>query len=801
MSTMEGGARSFSRRSFVKAAGAGALGLAGAGAMASTGAWLGPADAQDVADEHVAYTYHNEHCLCNCMLKCTVRDGRLCMIEPRPNEDKRFQNVCLKGISEIQHIYGEARLQSPMKRVGERGSGEFEVISWDEAFQTIAEAFKQCQDAYGKDALWIQYSTEAQQRFTPLLASLLGAQAGGMNGYDMGQGNGQGQAFGWDGMFAKNTIWEWPQAKTVLMVNCNVVETGMMWSRAFLDAMDAGTRIICFDPRFSATAAKASEWVPLNPGTDPALFLGFANHILENDLFDREHVLANTALPFLVDAETGQSVGEPRTFVDPASGKESPSVHFLVWDTVSNSARPYDEAGVVPALEGEFTVDGRACTTQFTRLRAEMAEYTPEWAEGVTGVPAADIARIAEEYAAGPSIICNGVGGIDKYGNNDVAGHAYALVASLTGNYGKRGTGCGIYCYHVTPYNATLGAWPLPEGAKTTPSTMGFYDIVQKPNNVHAAFFFGDIPTQKAANWNKTRAWLESLDFVALADIYHSSVADYVDLVLPVCSKFECADEVGGIKCANAHILENQKVIDPLFESKSDFYIEKGIAEAMGLGQYYPENGEEFARALLDSDDPLMAGIDLRAPGRRGRRRAPERHREPARARGRHVLRHAVRQAGAVLREPPGVRPGIPALGGAARGLRGQSAAREVPALVHPEPLALPRALHVHGRGVDPAAVRAAHRAQPDRRRGARPGGRCEGGGVQRPRQFHDGAAPERVHPAGQRLHGGELLCERARRHHDAERLERHAERARLRAAVRPHDSLQRHPDRDQEGG
>ena len=164
-----------------------------------------------------------------------------------------------------------------------------------------------------------------------------------------------------------------------------------------------------------------------------------------------------------------------------------------------------------------------------------------------------------------------------------MAGHAYALVASLTGNYGKRGTGCGIYCYHVTPYNATLGAWPLPEGAKTTPSTMGFYDIVQKPNNVHAAFFFGDIPTQKAANWNKTRAWLESLDFVALADIYHSSVADYVDLVLPVCSKFECADEVGGIKCANAHILENQKVIDPLFESKSDFYIEKGIAEAMGL--------------------------------------------------------------------------------------------------------------------------------------------------------------------------------------------------------------------------
>ncbi len=609
MSITKGGARSFSRRSFIKAAGAGALGLAGVGAMATTGEWLAPADAQDVADEQVAYTYHNEHCLCNCMLKCTVRDGRLCMIEPRPNEDKRFQNICLKGISEIQHIYGDARLQSPMRRVGERGSGEFEVITWDEAFQTIAEELKKCQDSYGKDSLWIQYSTEAQQRFTPLLASLLGAQAGGMNGYDMGQGNGQGQAFGWDGMFAKNTLWEWPQAKTILMVNCNVVETGMMWSRAFLDAMDAGTKIIVFDPRFSATAAKASEWVPLKPGSDPALFLGFVHHILENELYDRGHVLENTALPFLIDAETGQNIGEPRTYTDPASGKESPSVHFMVWDAATDSARHYDDAGVVPALEGEFTVDGRAVTTQFTRLREEMADYTLEWAEGVTGVPADDIARIAEEYAEGPSIICNGVGGIDKYGNNDVAGHAYALAASLTGNYGKRGTGCGIYCYHVTPYNATLGTWKLPEGAKPAPSTMGFYDIVQKPNNVHAALFFGDIPTQKAANWNKTRAWLESLDFVALCDVYHSSVADYVDLVLPVCSKFECQDAVGGIKCANAHILENQKVLDPLFESKSDFYIEKGIAEAMGLGEYYPADGEEFARALLDSDDLLMAGI------------------------------------------------------------------------------------------------------------------------------------------------------------------------------------------------
>ena len=138
-----------------------------------------------------------------------------------------------------------------MRRVGERGSGQFEVISWDEAFKIIAEKFQATIDKYGSQALWIQYSTEASQRFSPLLASILGAQAGGLNGYDMGQGNGQGQAFGWSGMFALNTIWEWKQANVVLMTNCNVLETGMMWSRGFLDAQAAGTKDSSYSTRVS----------------------------------------------------------------------------------------------------------------------------------------------------------------------------------------------------------------------------------------------------------------------------------------------------------------------------------------------------------------------------------------------------------------------------------------------------------------------------------------------------------------------------------------------------------------------
>ena len=124
------------RRSFLKTAGAaGALGLAGAAGMTSSSNWLAPveANADEGAEERVAYTYHQKHCRGNCMLKCTVRDGRLCKIEPNMAAAKGFQSVCLKGLSEIQHVYSADRIQSPMKRVGERGSGEFVAISWDEA--------------------------------------------------------------------------------------------------------------------------------------------------------------------------------------------------------------------------------------------------------------------------------------------------------------------------------------------------------------------------------------------------------------------------------------------------------------------------------------------------------------------------------------------------------------------------------------------------------------------------------------------------------------------------------------------
>ena len=111
------------RRGFLKATGAaaGALGLAGAAGMTTADSWLAPTQAHAEPEERVGYTFHYRHCQCNCHLKCTVRDGRMVLVEPNEWPDKRNETICLKGISEIQHTYSKERLQVPLKRVGERG--------------------------------------------------------------------------------------------------------------------------------------------------------------------------------------------------------------------------------------------------------------------------------------------------------------------------------------------------------------------------------------------------------------------------------------------------------------------------------------------------------------------------------------------------------------------------------------------------------------------------------------------------------------------------------------------------------
>ena len=600
------------RRNFLKAGALGAAGLAAAGSMTGCSDWLSATTTSD-AEEKVAYTFHQNHCTGHCSLKCTVRDGRLCKIEPNDALTKRYSIVCARGISEIQHVYSAERIQTPLKRVGERGSGEFVSITWDEAIQTIKEEVEKIWDKYGRDALVVAGTSDVKVRY-PHLQKLLNAQNDGRTGIDLGLGNGYGPMFGQASNYTVGTACsrDWVDAKTIILTSTNFLETSLPIAKTFFEAKEAGADITVIDTQFSTTASKAHRWIPIEPGTDGALFLGMITHIIENGWQDEETMKTATSFPYLVNVETGALLRKDEVTKVDQAGSENP---FLVWDAKQNAAVSYLECSD-PALEGQYTVDGITCTTVFELLKKNQKEhgYTVAWASEKTTIPEETIKDLAYRYACvKPATLSFGWGGSNNYLNSDICGAAMGIIAALTGNFNKPGASVGIHIGGVyNGFSATLASWPLPSTAKAATQEMASYRMRTESKKVHGYIAMGDMFQQHYANMNVTREWLNSLDFVAYIDIYHCDSANYADIVLPACSKFEGNEEVESLKSGYSHLLMQGKVLDPLFESKPDLEIERLIATALGYGDAVPPSAYEFCKYQIEnSTDTKLSGMTL----------------------------------------------------------------------------------------------------------------------------------------------------------------------------------------------
>ncbi|MCI8424523.1 MAG: molybdopterin-dependent oxidoreductase [Adlercreutzia sp.] len=623
--------------------GAGALGSLGVSSMLTAEEWFGKAHAE--APETIARTYHQSHCGGMCSLTCTVRDGRLVKVEPNGVGNPDFKTVCLKGISEVAHIYGKGRIQTPLKRVGERGSGDFEPVSWDEALDEIVGRIQEVQGTYGKDALLVMKTAEADFGF---LGPMLGAQGGGLDGIDVGTGNGLDPAMGFGGGYAMCApeARDWQRSKLVLTVGSNYCESSLPNVFTFLDAKEAGAHMVTVDPHYSTTACKSDEWIPIEPGTDAALFLGMTSYILENDLIDEDFIVNHTSLPFLVNRETGllaRDHGEGAIEVsqadfasDPAAGAgqtDAPGTEgnpaneeaageaaepetaeqnpFFMLDASGNVAR-FDQCDA-PLLDGGITINGVEYVTAYRLLLETQEPFTTAWAADVTGVDQSRIEELAAEYAEGPSSLCLGWGGNDKMTNADIAGHAAAVLVAVTGNVGKPGAGVGVYVgQSYNSYAAALGGWAMPEDWAMADSPVNFYDLPFKENNVHGAIFCGDFVAQHAANMNETTRWVSTLDLVVSIDPYFTEGAKWSDYILPCTSRFEYDEPFGNVSNGYSQIVIQEKVIDPLFEAKTDLWIQREIARRLGLEAGLPASSVDRCNAILStSPEPWVAELTV----------------------------------------------------------------------------------------------------------------------------------------------------------------------------------------------
>ena len=605
MSSTDGSSGGITRRGFLKgvtAAGALGLGLSG---MTSTSGWLREASAEETVEERVAYTYHQAHCGGMCPLKCTVRDGRLVMVQPNDAcAMDRLKTICLKGISEVQHIYGDGRIQAPLKRVGDRGTNQFEQVSSEEALDDIASHIKQAQDTYGKNSVVVTTSSETDCVF---LQAMLGAQGRGNTGIDIGYGNGLDPSMGLGGGYAMSTpeARDWVNSKLVLTVGSNFCESTLPQVRLFFEAKEAGAKMITVDPHYSTTASKSDEWIPIEPGTDAALYFGMIVHIVEQGLIDQDFMKQHTSYPFLVDVATGKLIREhePQMVVDeegneaPEDGQADP---FYVIDEATGAVVPYQQT-TNPSLSGTVEFRGATVRTVYDLLLDSLANYSVDWASEITGIPAEKIKELAELYAEGPSSLALGWGGI---ANADVAGHAAAVLVALTGNVGKPGTGVGVYVggtYNC--HTAALGEWALPEDMVAAENEMASYDMRTKESNAHVLIAAGDDLCQHYGNMNVSTAWANSLDFIVSIDPYFTEGCKWADYVLPCTTRFENDEEYGNIKNGYNQILLQEKIIDPLFEAKTELWIQRELAKRLGFENALPATSRERVDAILSTSE------------------------------------------------------------------------------------------------------------------------------------------------------------------------------------------------------
>lgn len=418
---------------------------------------------------------HCLNCLGTCPYRVYVRDGKVAFEEPGGTIETIDPGVpdmnplgCQKGASWSMQLRSPDRVVHPLRRVGERGSGEWEQISWDEALSEIAGAVVEAIDIEGPESVIFEETVEGglltQAPFLRL-ASLLGAVTLDANGLVNDFPTGQHITFG--KFSGASTVDDTFHTDLILVWHANPGYTSIPYHHYMTSARYRGARIVTIAPDYNASAVTSDLFVPVQPGTDAALALAMCKVIAEEGLADEAFIRSQTDLPLLVDVETKRFIRGP----DIEEGQ--PEDRFYHWDAASGSPRQADRGTLdlgdfEPALDpGTVTfedIDGATiqATTVYRLLLDTLEAYTPEASSEICGVAPDTIRQLARWAASGRTKILEGFNA-PKYYHGDLMERSMCLLLAFTGNWGRPGAGiqglalAGLDGYFLFPMKTQKG--------------------------------------------------------------------------------------------------------------------------------------------------------------------------------------------------------------------------------------------------------------------------------------------------------------------------------------------------------
>jgi molybdopterin-containing oxidoreductase family molybdopterin binding subunit len=519
------------------------------------------------------------------------------------------------GMARLEYQYHRDRLRFPLKRTAARGEGKWQRISWDEAYDVIAENLHAIAARYGTRSLAFIAGSGAAGLLTKgsahRFAAAIGGTASRAGGVDYGVPKGLEYMFGVPAStYFRPGGHEFADAvnsRLILLWGGNGADTRLVDFHFIAEAQRRGAKVVCIDPNRTATAQKANQWISLRPGTDTALAVSLLHEILENGWHDDDFLRLHTNAPFLVR-------GDNKALLREADVRMGGGASYMAWDAVSQRAVPAitTSAGALLGsyrltLAGGISID---CAPAFQLLRDFAREYPVQRAAEITGVPAKVIGDLARELGSRkPASIRIGYG-VDRWYYCDYTARAAANLVVATGNIAVPGAGISVHDgTYAAPLN--LNAFRAPAGREA--ATLDAISLMQAiehgtPYAVRALWLSAsNMFNQTSANRARVMsAVVPKLDLIVVVDHFMTDTADTADIVLPACTIFEKDDLVSGM-----FLQMQRKAVEPEGESKADFEIFAGLARRMGLGEYFDQSPDAYLREMLESGHPLLEGITL----------------------------------------------------------------------------------------------------------------------------------------------------------------------------------------------
>ncbi len=494
-------------------------------------------------------------CSVRCPIKIIMNNGQIKFIQGNPHVADIEGRICPRGAAGPSILLDEQRLKYPMKRIGKRGDGKFERITWEEALDWTAKKLKEIIDKYGPESIVLGERTNLSTHVSKTFLRAIGS-PNHFTHDALCKGSLNTACRSLFGYTDAQIGFDYKNCKHMVLYGRNIFESVVVKEVAQVTkALEMGAKLTYIDPRASHTAYKATKFFMIRPGTDLALNYALMNVLIEENLYDFDFVnrwvvgfdeLREFIKPY-TPAWASEETGIPASDIVELAKEVARAKPHVIFHMGYRAAHYTDEVYfrrsilMLNALLGSIETKGGMF---FKKTPAEVGKKGIRKLTEQEGLPKIDKVRF------------------DKVGTKD---------------------------------------FPLPDPNHGVGQRLPHAILNQDPYPIKGLIAYRLDPIMSIPDSNLVKKALDKLELIVCIDINPSDIAAYSDIILPESTyleRMDCVQQANGLK---PQLFIRFPAVEPVFDTKPGAIILKEIAKRLGLEKFFPyESMEDLVKWQLE---------------------------------------------------------------------------------------------------------------------------------------------------------------------------------------------------------